>query len=108
MTSGIVAAIASRSPREMESPATLNSSFCEPIRSGTPRCEAPSQRMPTFCRMNEKPTAVISGRQLGRARVTAGSPRVSIITFSEALTNMATTSISEQPAHQADGAGGRA
>ena len=46
----------------------LKSSFCEWIRSGTARCEAPSQRMPTFCRMNEKPTAVISGASFGAPR----------------------------------------
>ena len=44
----------------------LNSSFCELDQVGHARWEPPSQRMPTFWRMNEKPTAVISGRQFGR------------------------------------------
>ena len=49
-------------------PTMLNTSFWESIRSGTARCEAPSHRIPTFCRMKEKPTAVISGASLGAPR----------------------------------------
>ena len=67
-TSGTVAITASRSPREMDRPTMLNTSSCDPIRSGTLRWEAPSHRIPTFCRMKEKPTAVISGASLGAPR----------------------------------------
>ena len=68
ITSGIVATTASTSPREMESPSGENSSCCAWMRSGTPRWEAPIQRMPTFCRMNDMPTAVISGASFGAPR----------------------------------------
>ena len=49
-------------------PPITNSSFCERIRSGMPSCEPPSHRRPTFCKMKEKPTAVISGASLGAER----------------------------------------
>ncbi len=40
-------------------------SFCGSTSCGTPSCEPPIQRMPTFWRMNDMPTAVISGASLG-------------------------------------------
>ena len=33
-----------------------------------PSCEPPSHSRPTFCRMKEKPTAVISGASFGALR----------------------------------------
>ena len=60
-----MAATASTSPCEMDTPPMLKSSFWALIRSGMPSGEPPIQRMPTFCRMNEKPTAVINGASLG-------------------------------------------
>ena len=38
------------------------------IRSGTLIGEPPRHTSPTFCRMNENPTAVISGASLGAPR----------------------------------------
>ena len=67
-SSGTVTAIASTSPCVTETPATSKSSFWDLIRSGAACCAGPSQRMPTFWRMNENPTAVISGASLGALR----------------------------------------
>ena len=67
-TSGIVTAIASMSPWVMLTPASETSSSCESMRSTMPCCEPPRHSSPTFCRMNEKPTAVISGASLGALR----------------------------------------
>jgi hypothetical protein len=67
-TRGMVAAIASTSPRAIEMPPMLNSSFWASIRSGIPSGEPPIQRMPTFWRMKLKPIAVISGASLGALR----------------------------------------
>ena len=39
--------------------------FCDSIRSSMPSGEPPRHSRPTFCRMNEKPTAVISGASFG-------------------------------------------
>ena len=68
MTSGTVTITASRSPWVIGTPRIVKSRSWDSIRSGTPRCEPPSQSRPTFCRMNEKPTAVISGASLGALR----------------------------------------
>ena len=46
----------------------VNTVCCTLIRSGTLCGEPPRQSSPTFCRMNEKPTAVISGASLGALR----------------------------------------
>ena len=46
----------------------LNTVWLSWIRSGTPCGEPPSHSSPTFCRMNEKPTAVISDASLGAPR----------------------------------------
>ena len=64
-TSGIVTAIASTSPWCITTPPIEKSSFCGSTSCGTPSCEPPIQRMPTFWRMNDMPTAVISGASLG-------------------------------------------
>ena len=69
------------SPCVTGTPRNVNSVSCDSIRSGTPRCEPPSQSRPTFCRMNEKPTAVISGASLGALRSGLYATR-SIITLS--------------------------
>ena len=67
-TSGIVTPIAITSALVTSTPATSNSTCWERIRSGTLNCEAPNHRTPTFWRMKEKPTAVISGASLGALR----------------------------------------
>ena len=41
---------------------------CASTMSGTLRCEPPSHSKPTFCRMKEKPIAVINGASLGAPR----------------------------------------
>ena len=68
ISSGIVRKIARRSPLVTSMPPITNSSFCERIRSVMPSCEPPSHSRPTFWRMKEKPTAVISGASLGALR----------------------------------------
>ena len=68
ISSGMVTPTASTSPLVISTPPIVNSSFCESIRSGMPSCEPPSHSRPTFWRMNEKPTAVISGASLGALR----------------------------------------
>ena len=65
ISSGIVTPTASTSPLVMSTPPMAKSSCCEWIRSGMPCCEPPRQSRPTFCRMKEKPTAVISGASFG-------------------------------------------
>ena len=67
-TSGIVTAMASRSARWMRTPRMVATSCCARSRSGTPLGEPPSQSSPTFCRMKEKPTAVMSGASFGALR----------------------------------------
>ena len=67
-SSGIVTKIDSRSPFVMLTPKMSNSSCCELMRSVMPSCEPPRQSRPTFWRMNEKPTAVISGASFGALR----------------------------------------
>ena len=67
-TSGAVARTASASPLVTSIPPIENSVSCEPIRSGTLFCEPPIHSRPTFWRMNEKPTAVISGASFGASR----------------------------------------
>ena len=64
----MVTTTASTSPREIDTPPMSTTSFWASIRSGMPFCEPPSQRMPTFCRMKDMPTAVISGASLGALR----------------------------------------
>ncbi len=61
-------ATARMSAREITTPPMSMTAFCASIRSGMPFCEPPSHRMPTFCRMNDMPTAVISGASLGALR----------------------------------------
>ena len=68
MNSGTVTNRASRSPWVIGTPRIVAIVVWDSIRSGTPRCAPPSQSRPTFCRMNEKPTAVISGASLGALR----------------------------------------
>ena len=68
ITSGIVTTAARTSPWLMLIPKTVKKMSCESIRSGTLVWEPPSQSRPTFCRMNEKPTAVINGASLGAFR----------------------------------------
>ena len=67
-SSGIVTPIASTSPLLIETPPMSKSSFCARIRSVMPSGEPPSHSRPTFWRMNENPTAVISGASLGALR----------------------------------------
>ena len=52
----------------ISTPPMTKISFCDRIRSGMPSCEPPSHSRPTFWRMNENPTAVISGASLGALR----------------------------------------
>ena len=52
----------------MTTPPMSMTAFWASIRSGMPFCEPPSHRMPTFCRMKDTPTAVISGASLGALR----------------------------------------
>ena len=52
----------------MGTPPMVNTTFCAPIRSVTLCWEPPRHSRPTFCRMKEKPTAVISGASLGALR----------------------------------------
>ena len=66
--SGTVAATASTSPCVIVTPAISKRCFCDSMRSGAARCCGPSQRMPTFWRMNENPTAVMSGASFGALR----------------------------------------
>ena len=56
------------SPCVIGTPRIVEYCAWESIRSGTLRCEPPSQSRPMFCRMNENPTAVISGASLGALR----------------------------------------
>ena len=49
-------------------PKIVTTVCCALMRSGMPACEPPRHRRPTFCRMKEKPTAVISGASLGALR----------------------------------------
>ena len=67
-TSGIVTAIASRSPCVIVDAADLDEhvGLVDEVRDA--RRRAPSHSRPTFCRMKEKPTAVISGASLGALR----------------------------------------
>ena len=65
MISGTVTPTASRSARRMTTPATVTTVLFSLIRSLTDAGEPPSHSRPTFCRMKEKPTAVISGASLG-------------------------------------------
>ena len=67
-SSGIVTPTASRSPSVIGTPKIVTSVCCALIRSATPSCEPPSHSRPTFCRMNDMPTAVISGASLGAIR----------------------------------------
>ena len=52
----------------MATPPMVNTVCASPIRSGTLCGEPPRQSRPTFCKMKEKPTAVISGASLGALR----------------------------------------
>ena len=67
-TSGIVTPSASRSPLVMPISPSEMTSCCELMTSSMPSGEPPSQSRPTFWRMKEKPTAVISGASLGALR----------------------------------------
>ena len=67
-TSGIITANASMYPRRIGTPPMVNTVCCAWIRSATHCGVPPRQSRPTFCRMNEKPTAVISGASLGAFR----------------------------------------
>ncbi len=67
-TSGIVVATESTSPWLTSTPPIVKRFFCGSTSSGTPSCEPPIQRMPTFWRMNDMPTAVISGASFGAVR----------------------------------------
>ena len=67
-TSGIITAKARMYPRRIGTPPMVNTVCCEWIRSGTLCGEPPRQSRPTFWRMNEKPTAVISDASLGALR----------------------------------------
>ena len=49
-------------------PSTVNSVCWASTRSGTPCWLPPFQRRPTFCRMKDMPTAVISGASFGALR----------------------------------------
>ena len=52
----------------IDTPAIEKTSCWERIRSGMPSCEPPRHSRPTFWRMKEKPTAVISGASFGALR----------------------------------------
>ena len=67
-TSGAVTSSASRSPWVTGTPRIVNAMSWDPIRSGTPRCDPPSHSRPMFCRMKEKPIAVINGASFGAFR----------------------------------------
>jgi hypothetical protein len=67
-SSGMVTKIESRSPLVIRMPPTEKISLCERTRSAMPSCEPPRHSRPTFCRMKEKPTAVIRGASLGALR----------------------------------------
>ena len=95
-TSGIVAAIASTSERRTTAPEIWNTTSFWWIRSETPTGEPPIHSSPTFCRMNENPTAVIRGASLGALR-SGRYPTRSISTFSEPQTSIDTTSVSNSP-----------
>ena len=49
-------------------PKIVTTVCCALMRSGMPTCEPPFHSRPTFCRMKEKPTAVISGASFGALR----------------------------------------
>ena len=68
ITSGAVTATARMSPRVISTPPMVKTSCWEWIRSGTLCWPPPYQSRPTFWRMNENPTAVISGASLGAPR----------------------------------------
>ena len=67
-TSGTVTATASTSPRSIVTPRIVKTCCWASIRSGTLDCEPPLHSRPTFCRMNDMPTAVISGASFGAER----------------------------------------
>ena len=67
-TSGIITAKATRYPRKIGTPPMVNTARCAPMRSATDCGLPPRQSRPTFCRMKENPTAVISGASLGAFR----------------------------------------
>ncbi|MEJ7715864.1 MAG: hypothetical protein WKF40_09265 [Thermoleophilaceae bacterium] len=55
--------------RSIDTPAMLDEhASARRIRSGMPFWEPPSHRTPTFWRMNDTPTAVISGASFGALR----------------------------------------
>ena len=68
MTSGIVTPRASTSWRCTATPPTVKTFLLPVIRSGTPEGLPPSHSCPTSCRMNENPTAVMSGASFGALR----------------------------------------
>ena len=67
-TSGAVTPTASTSPLWISTPPMSTSTLDWLMRSGTEIGDEPSHRTPTFCRMKEKPIAVISGASLGALR----------------------------------------
>ncbi len=95
-TSGIVRPIDSASARSTRMPPIVNSSSRPWTRSGTPTGDAPIQSCPTLWRMNEKPTAVISGASLGAPRNGLYATR-SIITLSDALVSIETIRQTNSP-----------
>ena len=68
ISSGNVTPIESTSAFSIVTPKIVTIVCCALMRSGMPTCEPPFHNSPTFCRMNEKPTAVISGASFGALR----------------------------------------
>ena len=59
---------ASTSALRITIPNTVTITWFSLMRSGTPSGDGPSQSNPTFCRMKENPTAVMSGASFGALR----------------------------------------
>ena len=68
ISSGMVTPTESTSAFSIVTPKIVNSVCCALTRSGTPCWLPPFHSSPTFCRMNENPTAVISGASFGALR----------------------------------------
>ena len=64
-TSGMVTTTARMLPRVICTPKMSMTSFWLSIRSGVATWEAPIHSTPTFCRMKDIPTAVISAASFG-------------------------------------------
>ena len=67
-SSGIVTPTDSTSAFSIVTPKIVKSVCCAFTRSGTPCWLPPFHSRPTFCRMNDMPTAVISGASFGALR----------------------------------------